>query len=164
MPDERIQDMSQFHSLDSAVTAPLTDARNTPPTLPHRRGPKLSREAAKRGGRSTRDKWGTEHFRRIGAIGGAGSSRSADSSSIRRSDDAVAKPPSARSAPDTTRASAATAADRSSSVRTPQCSMRAIECIPQSPVEGRQLYASSLAALAAKGDDLTTVGLAKRWV
>ena len=34
----------------------------------------------------------------------------------------------------------------------------AIECKPESPVEGRQLYASSLAALAAKGDDWTTEG------
>jgi hypothetical protein len=38
-------------------------------------------------------------------------------------------------------------------VITPHCSMRVIECKPQ-----------ALAALAAKGDDRTTVGLAKRWV
>jgi uncharacterized protein len=62
--------MSQSHLLDSAETAASAGARDTSPPPPHRRGPKPGSEAAKRGGRATRDKWGAEHFRRIGAIGG----------------------------------------------------------------------------------------------
>jgi uncharacterized protein len=60
--------VSQSHSLDSAETAVPAGARKTPT---HRRGPKPGTEAAKRGGRATRDKCGTEHYRRIGAIGGS---------------------------------------------------------------------------------------------
>ncbi len=60
--------MSKSHSLDAAETAAPAGA---PDTQTLRRGPKPGTEAAKRGGWATRDKCGTEHYRRIGAKGGS---------------------------------------------------------------------------------------------
>lgn len=62
--------MTRSHSRDSAEAVQLPDmlAAALPPK---RRGPKPGSEAAKHGGQATRDKWGVEHFRRIGALGGA---------------------------------------------------------------------------------------------
>jgi general stress protein YciG len=62
--------MLPSHSLDSAEAEAVAPAGARQPHT-RKRGPKPGTEAAKRGGRATRDKRGTEHYRRIGAIGGA---------------------------------------------------------------------------------------------
>lgn len=63
--------MMQSLSFDSGQ--PVAQTHPTPVDAPATRksGPKPGSEAAKRGGRTTRDRYGAEHFRQIGATGGS---------------------------------------------------------------------------------------------